>query len=138
LNITIHNQYPNLELISPIYYSNGTTCYVFPSQQTDTGNTIGASFGIDFRQKDFKCALLYKMKRKHTERAGNQSDSNTAFIEDTATNMHFLVVCNLGITRRNFYACPIEFTNVLLWMKIDYGHYIINIVMYYMLVIDLM
>jgi hypothetical protein len=61
LNITIHNQYPSLELTSPVYFSTGTTCHASPSQKTDIGATVDISFGIDPKQEDFKCALLYKL-----------------------------------------------------------------------------
>jgi Zn finger protein HypA/HybF involved in hydrogenase expression len=58
LNITIHNQYPSSELISPVYFSTGTTCHVSPSQKTNTGTTMEASFGIVSKQTVFEGATL--------------------------------------------------------------------------------
>jgi hypothetical protein len=106
LNITIRNLYPGLELMSPVYFSNGTTCHVSHSQQTDTSNPIEASFGIDSRQGDFKAVLLYKLQRKYITKTDDRSGSSIASIENT--NIYLLVVWNVENERDEFYACLIE------------------------------
>jgi hypothetical protein len=115
LNITIHNQYPSLELTSPVYFSTGTTYHVSPSQQTNINTIMKASFGIDSKQEDFKCALLYKLQRKHTNRTNNQPNGNAASIEDIATNIHFLVFWNVKDYDHKFCVCLIEFTSDFTW-----------------------
>jgi hypothetical protein len=60
LNITIRNLYPNLELISPIYCSNNTMCYVPPSQQIGNRTIMKANFRIDPKQEYFMGVLLEK------------------------------------------------------------------------------
>jgi hypothetical protein len=114
LNITIHNQYPDLELTSPVYYSNSTTYHVLSSQQTGIGATIEANFGIDSKQKIFEGALLYKLKRKYTIKTDNHPNS-TASIEDSATNIHLLVVWDVEDYDHRFRVCLIEFTNDFTW-----------------------
>jgi hypothetical protein len=94
VNITICNQYPGLELTSPVYYSNGTTCYVAPSQRITAGNIAEASFGIASRKENVNGALLYKLQRKYTTKTGNQPNRSTASTEDTVTNVYLLVVWN--------------------------------------------
>jgi hypothetical protein len=106
LNVTIHNLYPGLELTSPVYFSNGTTCHVFPNQQTDTGSAMEANFGIGYKQEDFKAVLLYKLQRKYTTKTDDQSSSSIASIENT--NIYLLVVWNVEDERDSFYACLIE------------------------------
>jgi hypothetical protein len=114
LNITIHNQYPGLVLTSPVYFSNGTTCYVSSSQQIDTSNVMEASFGIAFRQENFKFALLYRLQRKHTNTTDNQRDSSTASIENT-TNIYILVLWNVDNYDHKFCVCLIECTSDFTW-----------------------
>jgi hypothetical protein len=115
LRITIHNLYPSLELTSPIYFGTDTTCHVSSSQQTGNGTVIEACFGIDSKQEDISGALLYKLQRKHTTRIDNRLNSGTTFIEDTTTDMYFLVVWNVRDYDHKFYACLIECTNDFAW-----------------------
>jgi hypothetical protein len=62
LKITIHNQYQNLELTAPVYFSTGTTCHVSPGQQTNAGATMEASFGIVLSRKilNVYCYIGYR------------------------------------------------------------------------------
>jgi hypothetical protein len=115
LNITIHNQYPGLELTSPVYFSTGTIYHVSSSQQVSTDNTVKASFGIDSKQKYRECALLYKLQRKHVTEPGNQPNNSTAFIEYTITNMYLLAVCDVKNNNHEFYVCLLEFTDDFAW-----------------------
>jgi hypothetical protein len=115
LDITIYNLYPDLELVSPIYCGNGTTFHVSPIQQTDTGNTMEASFGIYPKQENVKGAFLYKLKGKHTDRTGNQLNSSTALIEDTATSVYLLVVWDITYYSHKICACVIECADDFTW-----------------------
>jgi hypothetical protein len=115
LNITIHNLYPDLELTSPIYCGNGAICYVSPSQQTDTDNIMEASFGIAFKQEEFKGVLLYKLQRKHTIKTDNHLNSSIVYIEGAATNVHLLVVWDFGHYFYDFCVCLIEYINDFTW-----------------------
>jgi hypothetical protein len=114
LNITIHNQYPNLELMSPVYCSNGATCHVSPSQKTTVGTTIEASFVTYSKQDYFKGALLYKLQRKYATRTDNQPNNSTASI-DTTASMYFLMVWDVKDCNHKFCACLIELTDDFTW-----------------------
>jgi hypothetical protein len=92
LRINICNSSTGLELTSPVYCSNGTTCCVSPNQQTDIDTTMEASFGIVSMREDFKGALLYKLRRKYAIKNNNQSNSGTASIENTATDIYVTYV----------------------------------------------
>jgi hypothetical protein len=115
LDITIYNQYPGLELVSPVYCSNGTTCHVSPSQQVDTSAIMEASFGIDSGQEGFDGILLYKLQRKYTIRPDNQPNSGTTSIEDIATNIHLLVTWNIKDYECRFHVCLIEYDDDFTW-----------------------
>jgi hypothetical protein len=115
LNITILNLYPSLELASPVYYSNGTACHVSPSQQIGASTITEASFGIRCGHV-LKGALLYKLQRKHTTRAGNLSNNSTTSIKDTATNMYLLVIWDIeNVQYNSFCVCLMEWSNDFTW-----------------------
>jgi hypothetical protein len=118
LAITIRNLCTGLKLISPVYFSVGTTYYVSPSQQIDTGNTIETSFRMSLRQKDFKGALLYKIQRKHVTIIDNQFSSSTTSIDGTATNVYLLVFWNVFDIERHYHifrVCLVECVDNFIW-----------------------
>jgi hypothetical protein len=108
MNITILNQYPDLELISPVYFSNSTTCRTPPNQQIGIGNALVANFGIDFKQKDVKGAVLYKLLRKYAIRTDNRHDNSTASTDNTTTNMYLLMAWDIKNYDYRFHVCLIE------------------------------
>jgi hypothetical protein len=115
ITITIHNQHSGLKLTYPIYFSNGTVCYVSPSQQINTGTTMEASFGIDSKQKNIKGALLYKLQRKYATRTDNHPNSSTASIENTTTSVYLFAIWNVKNYNNVFRACLIECDDDLTW-----------------------
>jgi hypothetical protein len=117
LNITICNLYPDLKLISPVYFNNRTACHVSPNQQIDTGDTMEASFGIDSERDYLEGALLYKLQRKHVDKTDNQPNNSTVSTKDTTTNTYLLVVWNDGEKWINyrFYVYLIECANDFIW-----------------------
>jgi hypothetical protein len=115
LNITIHSHYPNLELTSPVYFNDGATYCVSPSQQADTGDIIETNFIIDLKQKDLKCVALYKLQRRCVTRTDNQPNNNTTSVENTATNTYLLVAWVVKDYDHNFCVCLMEFTDDFAW-----------------------
>jgi hypothetical protein len=115
LRITIHNLYPGLELMSPIYCSTGTTCHVSSSQQTLLGTKVKAIFGIDSQKRPFKGILLYKIQRKHATRTVKQLHSSTKSIEDTETNIYLLMGWRFKNYGPELYEGLIECTDDFTW-----------------------
>jgi hypothetical protein len=113
--MTTRNLHLGLELVSPVYYSNGTICRVSPSQQIDSGAKMKASFGIAFMQNYFKGALLYKLQRKYADETDNQPNSSTVSIEDATKNTYLLVVWDIGHVQHNFYVRLIECASDFTW-----------------------
>jgi hypothetical protein len=113
LRITIHNQYPGLELISPVYFSSDTPCHISPSQQTDAGTIMKASFGRYSKQEEFRGILLYKLQKKHTAKSDNQSDNSMTSIENTKTSLYFLVLWDVGYDDHVFRVCLVEYDRTL-------------------------
>jgi hypothetical protein len=111
LRITVHIQYPGLELTSPAYCSTRTTtCYVSPSQQTATGTIIAASFGMDSKCDFFEGALIYKLQRKHATGTDNRPNNSVAAVNNTATNTYLLVALEVRDDYHGFCVCLIEST----------------------------
>jgi hypothetical protein len=115
LDIAIRNQHPDLELTSPVYCGSNTVLHVSPSQQTDTNDTMKASFGVAFKQEVFEGTLLYKLQRRHANETDNQPSSSTACIKDATTDMYLLVAWNVRDHNHIFCACLIECTADFVW-----------------------
>jgi hypothetical protein len=115
LNITIHNQYPGLELASPVCFSNGTTHHVSPNRQVDIDTAMKASFGMDSEQKDFKGALLYKLQRKYADRDDSCPNDSARSVKDIETNMYLLVTWDIESHNHEFCVCLIECPANITW-----------------------
>jgi hypothetical protein len=113
MRINICNLCPNIELISPIYFSNAI-CHIPPSQQAGIEDIMEASFEIVPVRFGFKCVLLYKLRRKYATKTDSQSNNSTAPIKNTATNTYLLVVRD--VTEWDaFYVCLIECADEFTW-----------------------
>jgi hypothetical protein len=72
VKLIIHHQFPEVELVSPVYAGKHATCYLSPEHRVNVGSTTQTSFNIDPDQ-ELIGALMYKLERKHT----NQPDEET-------------------------------------------------------------
>jgi hypothetical protein len=115
LNIAVCNLYPDLELTSPVYFNDCTSCHAPPSRQIDTGNTIEASFGIGPKHDSSKGALLYRLQRKHNNGTGNQPNTSTAPMDNTTTNIYLLAIWDIRWYRYGFYVCLLECDSDFTW-----------------------
>jgi hypothetical protein len=67
MELGIHNQFPDIELVSPVYYTIGTVCYPLPDQRIDVGSKMRIWLIINRSRRKFSCALMYRLKRKNTD-----------------------------------------------------------------------
>jgi hypothetical protein len=63
MKLIIHNQFPGIELVSSVYYSDVTTCCLSPIYRVATGSTIQTDFDIDPDQEESISILMYKLQR---------------------------------------------------------------------------
>jgi hypothetical protein len=92
--MTVHNQYPDIELVSPVYFCNCETCYEYPVKGKDVGVTMKIGFRFDLDQDDPGGILMYKLRRKRNERFDHQSIIDTIYakvIEEASKMMQLLV-----------------------------------------------
>jgi hypothetical protein len=89
VELIIHHQCPDIELISPVHASFGATCYISPDQRVDTGSTMQTSFNIDPDQEESIGVLIYKLQRKNA----NQFD------EEETTCIQLVMIWNVNNSR---------------------------------------
>jgi hypothetical protein len=67
VELIIHPQFPGIELVSPVYYSDGAICYPSPDQKVDAGFTTQTSFNIDPDGDESIGALMCKLQRMNID-----------------------------------------------------------------------
>jgi hypothetical protein len=80
VELVIHHQCPSIELVSPMYCSEGATCYLSPDQRIDTGSTAQIVFNIDPSCVESLGALMYKLQRKSISQSNEEETTCTQFI----------------------------------------------------------
>jgi hypothetical protein len=76
VKLIIRNQFPGVELISPLYCSDGTECYLPPNQRVDFGFTTQIGFNIAPGQEPIG-VLMYKLQRKNMDEKATSSEEAT-------------------------------------------------------------
>jgi hypothetical protein len=78
VRLMIHHQFPGIELVSPVYASDGATCCLSSDQKVDSGFTMQANFDIHPDQEDSIGILMYKLQRKVTDQNDEKAMSSEA------------------------------------------------------------
>jgi hypothetical protein len=68
VKLTIHHQFPGIELTSPMYAGDGATCCLPPKQKLYVGSTMQTDFSID--QRESIGILMYKLEKTNTDTFG--------------------------------------------------------------------
>jgi hypothetical protein len=94
MDVAVHNQYPDIELASPVYFCNRGVYNEYPVERTDIGAMlkIDFSFGLDKLPGGI---LMYEVRRKGNTESDHQSSTDATSIEgveDTPKTMRLLVV----------------------------------------------
>jgi hypothetical protein len=94
MDVTVHNQYSDIELVSPVYFCNHGSYNEYPVKRTDIGAVmkIGFSFGLDKLPGGI---LMYEVQRKGNTESDYRPSIDTTFTEtvrDTSKIMRFLVI----------------------------------------------
>jgi SepF-like predicted cell division protein (DUF552 family) len=69
--MTVHNPYPDIELVSPIYFHNCRTCYEYPIERMATDIVARIKFEFDPDQDESEGILMYKVKNLRSEHQSN-------------------------------------------------------------------
>jgi hypothetical protein len=94
MDMTIHNQYPDIELVSPVYFCNHGTYNEYPVERTDVSAMMKISFNFFVLGKLPGGILMYKVRRKGSAKSDHQSSTDTTStepIENTSKMMRLLM-----------------------------------------------
>jgi hypothetical protein len=92
VKLTIHNQFPDIELVFPMYSGDDVVCYLPPDQKVDAGSTTRVGFNINFSWRDPAGVLMYKLNRKNVKQFNKGAISN----EDEAGCVRLLVAWKIN------------------------------------------
>jgi hypothetical protein len=67
VSLNIHNQYQDIDLASPVYFTNGGRWNVAPGQEIDVNAIMRNRIELDSKQDILEGILAYRMHRHHTE-----------------------------------------------------------------------
>jgi hypothetical protein len=93
--MTVHNEDPDIELVSPVYFCTGGTYYEYPVERSDVGVMIKLDFRFDPDQDESGGALMYEMRRKGSIESDRQASIEPIYakvIEDASKMMRLLVI----------------------------------------------
>jgi hypothetical protein len=85
----IHNQYLDMELVSPVYFYDCGTHYAYPVERTNSGSTMKVDFRFD--SAEARGILMYKVQRKETIGSDHPFDIDAKAIEEVSKRMRLLV-----------------------------------------------
>jgi hypothetical protein len=97
IDMTVHNQYSDIELVSPVYFCNRGTydARSVKGKNASTMMNINFSFGLDGLPGGI---LVYEVRRERNTKSDCQSSTNTTSAEtvgDTSRIMQILVAWNV-------------------------------------------
>jgi hypothetical protein len=86
MNVTVHNQYSDIELASPVYFCNCGTYNEYPIERTSNGITmkIGFRFGLDKLPGGI---LMYELQRKGNTKSDHRSRGNAKSLRPPRTDI---------------------------------------------------
>jgi hypothetical protein len=99
VKLIIHHQCPGIELVSPVYASDGAKCHLTPYQRAYVGSTTQVGFNINLNQSESVGALMYRLQRK----SADQSNEDIASSEE-AICAQLVVIWNVN-SLKDFYIC---------------------------------
>jgi hypothetical protein len=83
MDMTIHNQYPDIELTSPVYFYNCGTYNEYPVERTDDSAMMKIEFRFDLGQYESRGILMYEVRKKGNEVSNHQSDIDIMHVKLT-------------------------------------------------------
>jgi hypothetical protein len=110
--VTIRSRYPNIKLVSPVYFGSGVVCPKLYNQQVDINTAMRACFEINTTQDEFEGALLFKLQR-HTDNQHNIDTSTTK--TDGKTHVYMLIAWKVKDVKLFAYLVLVEYVKEFTW-----------------------
>jgi hypothetical protein len=99
MDVTVHNQYSDIELVSPVYFYNCEMYNEYPVERTDVGAMMKTSFRFGFDQDKPGGILMYEIQRKGNIKSDHQPGTDTTpaeAVEDTSKMMRLSMAWKIG------------------------------------------
>jgi hypothetical protein len=109
MDITIHNQYSGMKLISPVCLCNRGKRHECRVEKTDTGTVMKFDLKFDFDQDELGGFLMYEIRRKRNARSNHRSNK---IIEEALKMMRLLVTWKIDHSGKpNVNTALVEYDN---------------------------
>jgi hypothetical protein len=118
MNLEIHNRCLGVELIDPLYFSDGAVCHMPLDQKVTTGGTLDTVFKINLNRLAYEGALICRLRKKGTN-PDQQSDTDTTNIDKNWSN-HVQLLVGWKLERfkePRVYMLLVEHGEKLVWDK---------------------
>jgi hypothetical protein len=69
----IHHQFPDIELVSPIYANRFARCDLRPGQNVNAGSVMQTCIKFNPKRNNPIGILMYKLKRKNTDKSNEEA-----------------------------------------------------------------
>jgi hypothetical protein len=115
VKLMIRHQFLGVELVSPLYHSDGATCYLSPDQKVDVGSTTQVDFSIDPDQDESAGVLIYRLKRENIDQYNEEAISS----EEEATYIQFVMIWKVNSSKELcVYSFLIEHDKDYVWNEV--------------------
>jgi hypothetical protein len=101
MDVTVHNQYTSIKLVSPVYFCNHEIYNEYLVERTDASAMMKISLNFDLKKLS-NGILMYELQRKEDVESDCQSITNNTFIEsigNTPKIMRLLVAWEIKSSR---------------------------------------
>jgi hypothetical protein len=95
MTMTIHNQYPDIELVSPVYFCNRGKRYKYRVKRVHDNTVTKIGFRFDLDQDEYGGILMYTIRRKSNTRSDHQSSIDPIYakvIEEASKMTRLLII----------------------------------------------
>jgi hypothetical protein len=101
VKLMIHHQFPGIELVSPLYCSNGAACCLLPDQRVNDGSMVQVGFNIDLSQRESIGVVMYRMERKNADEFDEATCTQLVIIWMVDRSEKFSIVSHLLMHDKN-------------------------------------
>jgi hypothetical protein len=116
VRLSIHQQFPGIELVSPVYVSNGATCHLLPDQRVYVDSKTQVGFSINPDHEESIGALIYRLQRNNTDQPYEETTCiQLIMIWKINSSREFCVVSDLIEHDKDHIWDSIELMNRVAW-----------------------
>jgi hypothetical protein len=90
VKLVIRHRFPGIELVSPVYASDGAECPLPPDQRLDVDSTTRVDFNLNITQNESTGILMYELKTT------TQSNQNVISSEDEVRCIQLAIIWKIN------------------------------------------